>query len=122
AEDGAWAAAIPGLPAALVHVAEKYGRLPLSESLAPAIRLARDGFPVYRRLERGYAVRREVMERFPGTRGVFLIDGQPPRVGQVLKQPDLARTLELLAKNGFDGFYRGPVAKKLVAGVRAEGG
>ncbi|WP_024868263.1 gamma-glutamyltransferase [Pseudoxanthomonas suwonensis] len=122
AEDGAWAAAIPGLPAALVHVAGKYGRLPLSESLAPAIRLARDGFPVYRRLERGYAVRREVMERFPGTRGVFLIDGQPPRVGQVLKQPDLARTLELLAKNGFDGFYRGPVAKKLVAGVRAEGG
>ena len=122
AEDGPWAAAIPGLPAALVHVAEKYGRLSLSESLAPAIRLARDGFPVYRRLERGYAARREVMERFPGTRAVFLIDGQPPKVGQVLKQPDLARTLELLAKNGFDGFYRGPVAKKLVAGVRAEGG
>ena len=122
AEDGPWAAAIPGLPAALVHVAEKYGRLPLAESLAPAIRLARDGFPVYGRLERGYAARREVMERFPGTRQVFLAGGQPPKQGQVFRQPDLARTLELLASDGFDGFYRGPVAKKLIAGVRAEGG
>ena len=122
AQDGAWAAAIPGLPAALVHVAEKYGHLPLSESLAPAIRLARDGFPVYGRLERGYAARREVMERFPGTREVFLASGGPPKEGQLLKQPDLARTLELLASNGFDGFYRGPVADQLVAGVLAEGG
>ena len=122
AENGPWAAAIPGLPAALVHVASKYGRLPLSESLAPAIRLAREGFPVYARLERGYAARSEVMERYPGTRAVFLAGGQPPKEGQLLKQPDLARTLELLAANGFDGFYRGPVAKKLVAGVRAEGG
>ena len=122
AENGPWAAAIPGLPAALVHVAGKYGRLPLAESLAPAIRLARDGFPVYARLERGYAARREVMERYPGTRAVFLAGGQPPRQGQLLKQPDLARTLELLASHGFDGFYRGPVARKLVAGVRAEGG
>ena len=122
AQDGAWAAGIPGLPAALVHVAGKYGRLPLSESLAPAIRLARDGFPVYPRLERGYAARREVMERFPGTRAVFLANGGPPQAGQQLQQPDLAGTLELLARQGFDGFYRGPVADKLVAGVRAEGG
>ena len=122
AQDGAWAAGFPGLPAALVHVAEKYGRLPLSESLAPAIALARDGFPVYARLERGYAARREVMERFPGTRQVYLAGGGPLKEGQLFRQPDLARTLESLARDGFDGFYRGPVAKKLVAGVRAEGG
>ncbi|KAF1688149.1 gamma-glutamyltransferase [Pseudoxanthomonas broegbernensis] len=121
-QNGPWAAAIPGLPAALVHLARDYGRLPLSASLAPAIRLARDGFPVYERLERGYAARREVMERYPGTRAVFLAGGGPPRTGQVLKQPDLARTLEALAGRGFDGFYRGPVAKKLLAGVRAQGG
>jgi len=121
-QNGPWAAAIPGLPAGLVHVARRYGRLPLSASLAPAIRLARDGFPVYARLERGYAARREVMERYPGTRAVFLAGGQPPRQGQVLKQPDLARTLEALARDGFDGFYRGPVAKRLVDGVRAAGG
>ncbi len=121
-QNGPWSAAIPGLPAALVHLARDYGQLPLSTSLAPAIRLARDGFPVYERLERGYQARRAVMERYPGTRAVFLAGGQPPRVGDVLRQPDLARTLEALAAHGFDGFYRGPVARRLLAGVRAQGG
>ncbi|TDK26162.1 gamma-glutamyltransferase [Luteimonas aestuarii] len=122
AENGPWAAGIPGLPAAFVHIAERYGSLPLSQTLAPAIRLAREGFPAYGRLVRGYQAKREVMERFPGTRDVFLVDGQPLEEGDVLRQPDLARTLELLAERGFDGFYRGEVAEKLIAGVNAEGG
>ncbi len=122
AQNGAWAAGIPGLPAGLVHVASRYGKLPLSTSLAPAIRLARDGFPVYARLERGFAARREVLERYPGTRAALLPGGRVPKQGETLRQPDLARTLEAIARNGFDGFYRGPVAKKLLAGVRAEGG
>ena len=122
ATNGPWAAGIPGLPAALVHMSETYGRVPLATSLAPAIRVARDGFEVYPRLERGYAVRAEVMERYPGTREVFLADGDPPKSGELLRQPDLARTLELLAGSGHDGFYRGEVAAKLVAGVAAEGG
>ena len=122
AENGPWSAGIPGLPAALVHFAGKYGKLPLRTSLAPAIRLAREGFPIYARLERGYGSRREVMERYPGTRAVFLADGTPPKTGEIFKQPDLAQTLELLAAKGFDGFYRGDLAKKLIAGVEAEGG
>ncbi|HEU4990885.1 MAG TPA: gamma-glutamyltransferase [Luteimonas sp.] len=121
-ENGPWSAGLPGLPAALVDLAAKHGRLPLAESLAPAIRIAREGFPVYARLERGYASRREVMERYPGTRAVFLADGDPPQVGETLRQPELARTLELLAQKGFDGFYRGETAQKLVASVNAEGG
>ena len=120
--NGPWSAGIPGLPAAFVHLAERYGQLPLPVSLAPAIRIAREGFPVYERMARGYEQRREVMERYPGTREVFLADGSPPRVGEVFRQPDLARTLELLAERGFDGFYRGEVGAKLVAGVYAEGG
>ena len=120
--NGPWSAGIPGLPAAFVHLAERYGQLPLPVSLAPAIRIAREGFPVYERMARGYEQRREVMERYPGTREVFLADGSPPRVGEVFRQPDLARTLELLAERGFDGFYRGEVGAKLVAGVNAEGG
>ena len=122
AQNGPWSAGIPGLPAALVHVAEKYGRLPLATSLAPAIRIAREGFEVYPRLERGYGGKREVMERYPGTRAVFLADGDAPQAGELLKQPDLARTLELLARQGHDGFYRGDTARKLIAGVVAEGG
>ncbi len=122
ATNGPWSAGIPGLPAALVHVSEQYGRLPLGVALAPAIRLARDGFEVYPRLERGYAARAGVMERYPGTREVFLADGDPPKTGEILRQPDLARTLELLARDGHDGFYRGEVADGLIAGVAAEGG
>lgn len=122
AENGPWAAGIPGLPAALVHLAKNYGKLPLKTSLGPSIRIARDGFPVYGRLARGYASRREVMERFPGTRAVFLADGDPPKEGEVLKQPDLARTLLLLAERGHDGFYKGEIAGKLIKGVKAEGG
>ena len=122
AENGPWSAGIPGLPAALVELARKYGRLPLKTTLAPSIRIAREGFPVYARLEKGYGDRRQVMERYPGTRAVYLADGTPPKVGETLKQPDLARTLQLLADKGFDGFYRGEVAGKLLAGVKAEGG
>ncbi len=122
AENGPWSAGIPGLPAALVHVAENYGRLPLAQSLQPAIRIARDGFPVYPRFARGYAERRDVMERYRGTREVFLRNGRAPVEGDVFRQPELAATLERLAAKGFDGFYRGLTAKRLVAGVNAEGG
>ena len=122
AENGPWAAGIPGLPAAFVHLAEKYGRLPLKTSLAPAIRTAREGFPVYARMARGYQARREVMERYKGTRAVFLANGQPIKEGDLFRQPDLARTLERLAAQGFDGFYKGETAKRLLAGVKAEGG
>lgn len=122
AESGPWSAGLPGLPAALVKLANEHGRLPLSRTLAPAIEIAEQGFPVYARLERGYAGKREILEQFPGTRALFLADGDPPKVGETLRQPDLARTLRLIAEKGFDGFYRGDVAAKLVAGVNAEGG
>ncbi|MFC3550027.1 gamma-glutamyltransferase [Lysobacter cavernae] len=122
ATNGPWSAGIPGLPAALVHVSKQYGRLPLKTTLAPAIRIAREGFEVYERMSRGYAARREVMERYPGTRAVFLADGDTVEQGELFRQPDLARTLERLAARGFDGFYRGETAKLLLDGVRAEGG
>lgn len=122
ATNGPWSAGIPGLPAALVHMAEKYGKLPLRESLAPSIRIAREGFPMYGRLVRGYAERRAVMERYPGTRAVFMKQGKPLAEGELLRQPDLARTLQLLADRGFDGFYRGDVARRILASIKAEGG
>ena len=122
AQNGPWSAGIPGLPAMLVHMAAKYGRLPLKQSLQPAIRIARDGFPVYARMARGYAQRREVMRRYPGTREVYERDGKPIAEGDLFRQPELAHTLELLGEKGFDGFYRGDTAKKLIAGVNAAGG
>ncbi len=122
ATNGPWSAGIPGLPAALVHMAERYGRLPLATSLQPAIRIARDGFPMYGRLVRGYEERGEVMERYPGTRAVFLRHGKPLAEGELLRQPELARTLQLLADKGFDGFYRGQTARRILDAVKHEGG
>ena len=122
AESGPMSAGIPGLPAALVHLATKYGRLPLSVSLAPAIRIARGGFDVYPRMVVNYAERKEAMERYAGTRKVYLADGDPPELGEQLRQPDLANTLERLAKSGNDGFYRGQTAARIVADVNKYGG
>jgi len=122
AEDGPLSAGIPGLPAALVHMARQYGRLPLSVSLAPAIRLARDGFDVYPRMVVNYSERQQAMERFAGTRKVYLADGDPPKLGERLRQPELAHTLEMMAKYGDADFYRGETARKIVADVNKYGG
>ncbi|WP_425521251.1 gamma-glutamyltransferase [Xylella taiwanensis] len=120
--NGPWSAGIPGLPAALVELAEHYGKLPLRQTLAPAIHIAGTGFPIYRRMAEGYRARREVMERYPGTRDVYLRGGKPIAGGDIFKQPELARTLSLLADKGFDGFYKGETAQRLLAGVNQAGG
>lgn len=121
--NGPLAAGIPGQPAALVHLAENYGRLPLAQTLAPAIRLAREGFEVDLKYQTLMQFRRSVVARYPASAAIFLDeDGQVPAVGDLIVQADLADLLERLAEQGFDGFYRGELAEKLVAGVRADGG
>ncbi|WP_254775232.1 gamma-glutamyltransferase [Pseudoxanthomonas sp. GM95] len=120
--NGPWSAGIPGLPAALVELATKHGKLPLKQSLAPAIKIATEGFPVYDRMSKGYAQRASEMEKYPGTREVYLRNGKPIQTGDLFKQPELAHTLTLLAEKGRDGFYKGATAKKLLAGVKAAGG
>ncbi|MGD2081440.1 MAG: gamma-glutamyltransferase [Chromatiales bacterium] len=120
--NGPLAAAIPGTPAALAHLAEEYGRLPLRQTLEPAIRIARDGFEVDERFHRYAAMRLDELRRWPASRAVFLVDGEPPPAGHRLRRPALARTLEALAERGRDGFYRGPVARALVDAVAGAGG
>ncbi|MEX1081791.1 MAG: gamma-glutamyltransferase [Halofilum sp. (in: g-proteobacteria)] len=120
--DGPLAAGIPGQPAALVHIARKYGRLTLRRSLAPAIALARGGVPIDERYRARAEFRRDVLRRSPAAAQVFLDGGAVPPAGYVLRQPELAATLEALARKGRDGFYDGPVAERLVEGVRAAGG
>ncbi len=120
--DGALAAAIPGEPAALVHIARRYGRLPLSRTLAPAIRLAREGFEVDARYQRMARWRLAVLRRFSDSARIFLRDGEVPPLGARIVQPELAATLARLAREGHDGFYRGPVARRLVEAVRRAGG
>ncbi len=121
--DGALAAGIPGTPAGLAHIAQKYGRLPLKHSLAPAIRLARDGFPVtplYSKMLLRQHMR--FTDHFPEAARVYLKEGLVPAPGDTLRQPDLARTLTRLAEKGRAGFYDGVTAERLVQGVREGGG
>lgn len=122
--NGALAAAIPGEPAALVYIAEHYGRLPLAQSLAPAIRLAEEGFPIDHQFYFFSTMgdRLEKMRQYPDSAAVFLHNGQPRQIGTLFKQPDLANTLKMLAARGHDGFYRGEIAARLVKAVRAAGG
>jgi gamma-glutamyltranspeptidase / glutathione hydrolase len=121
--DGALAAGIPGEPAAFDYLARKFGKLPLKTSLQPAIRLARDGFPLYARLQAAIRYKRELLLRSPDAAKVFLMaDGGVPELGALIKQPDLAATLEAMAAQGAQGFYAGRVAQNLVDGVRAGGG
>ena len=120
--DGALAAAIPGLPAALVHLSEKYGRLPLSENLAPAIRYAQTGFAVGDKHLKLLKFRADVLKKHPQTTRIFLTDGELPKAYSILRQADLADTLKRLADSGRAGFYSGGTAGKLVYAVRKAGG
>ena len=121
--NGPISSAIPGEPAAFEYLARKYGKLPLRQSLQPAIRLARDGFPLYARLQYGIKAKHDILARSPDAAKAFLTaDGNVPEVGAIIKQPELARTLEAIANQGAKGFYEGGVAQNLVAGVRAGGG
>ena len=118
--DGALAAAIPGEPAALEHLAKHYGKLPLQRSLAPAIRYAREGFVCDDKLARAFEFSWKRLS--PAAKDVFEVDGRPPRSGELIRQEDLARTLELIATQGRDGFYTGALAQTLLESVRAAGG
>jgi len=120
--DSALAAGIPGEPAGLVYMAKKYGKLPLSVSMAPAIKLARDGFPLYERMRGALSFKKSAFLKTDDAARVFLDNGEVPAIGYIIKQPDLADSLELLASKGADGYYKGAFAKKLAAGVRQLGG
>lgn len=120
--DGALAAAIPGLPAGLAHLALKYGNLPLADSLQPAILHAKNGFAIGERHRKMLNFRAEVLKQSPEAASILLTSGKVPKPFAILKQPDLANTLTQLAKSGHDGFYSGTVAKQLVKGVRKAGG
>ena len=120
--NGALAAGIPGLPAALVHLSEHYGELSLSASLKPSVDLANNGFVVNEHYQRLAQFRQPVLAASEAASAIFLNKGEAPDLGTRIIQMDLANTLISLSNEGFDGFYRGDVANKLVTGVQQAGG
>ena len=120
--DGAKAAGIPGEPAALAYLAEKYGKLSLQKTLNAAIQLAKQGFPVDAYYQKMLKYRIDSLRQSPAAQAIFLQNNQIPAIGTLIKQTDLAHVLQKLAQEGKAGFYQGDIAEKLVKSVQAAGG
>jgi gamma-glutamyltranspeptidase/glutathione hydrolase len=118
--DGALASAIPGEPAALAHIAQRYGKLPLARSLAPAIRYARDGYACDAKLAEAF--KRNWQRLSPAAVATFAVAGGPPPAGALIRQAELANTIERIALQGRDGFYKGDLARLMISGVQQNGG
>jgi gamma-glutamyltranspeptidase/glutathione hydrolase len=118
--NGPLAAAIPGTPAALDYLTQNYGNLPLSITLAPAIRYAREGFAVTPRYQRYMGFRKQALNA--EAKAIFLDGEEIPALGSMIIQQDLANTLEAIALKGREAFYQGEIAKQMVKSVQAAGG
>lgn len=119
---GALSAGIPGIPAALVYLAKNHGLLPLSQSLAPAIFHAKKGFAVDKYYQRMAGFRLSDLQENDAASDIFLQQGELPELGYRVVQNDLAKTLELIASEGIEGFYKNDLAKKMVEDVKGNGG
>lgn len=120
---GPLAVGTPGLVAGVLSVHKKYGKLPLEKLMLPAINLAEKGMRVYPALARAMKAKAKKLCLFKASRAVFLKPNcSPYKVGEILYQKDLAKTLRIIAKQGVDGFYRGDVAKLIVANQKRYGG
>ncbi len=113
---------VPGAIHAWHRLSEDHGELSFTDVLQPAIGYARDGYPVSSRVSTDFATQTEFLQNNAAAADVFLIGGSTPAVGQLHRQPALARTLQQIAEHGPDVFYRGEVGEDIVAALQALGG
>jgi gamma-glutamyltranspeptidase / glutathione hydrolase len=119
---GALAVAVPGEVAGLLTAMKRFGSLPLAVLMAPAIRLAIEGFPLDASLR--YAIERQSsnMKKFPELGRVFLVKDEVPPEGEIIRQPDLGQTLKAIVSEGVDVFYQGWIAQAIADTIKKEGG
>lgn len=118
----AQAAGVPGSVAGMLEALERYGSMSREQVLAPAIRLAAEGFALTEDLATDFERVLSSMGDYPASMTVFSDDGQPWQPGDIWQQTDLAETLRRISADGADGFYRGPTADLLVAEMQRLGG
>ncbi|HLX97891.1 MAG TPA: gamma-glutamyltransferase, partial [Roseiarcus sp.] len=116
------AVTVPGAVEAWSRLIADHGRRRLKRALEPAIALARDGYAISPRVAYDIGKQRDLLRLDPNASRTFLADGEPPAVGAVQRQPELAETLEAIGREGPDAFYRGPIAEDMVAYLRGLGG
>ena len=126
---GSLSVTVPGAVAGWFELHRKYGKLPIEKVLAPAIAYANDGFPLSPFIAKGWAANFRrfdqmggVIEELDNARKTYLIDGKAPVAGQVFRNPDLAKSLAIVAKGGHDAYYKGPIAKTIDAYMKRIGG
>lgn len=112
---------VPGCVDGWFTLHGRFGSMPMKDVLTPAINYAREGFPVSE-LIAYYWARSGNLSRFPGFRETYLPDGRAPRKGEIFRNPMLASTLEKIANNGRDEFYKGSIAKTIAAYMAKQGG
>lgn len=113
---------VPGTVDAWFELHRKFGKLPMSEVLAPAVAYARDGFPLSELIAFYWERNAAVLRRYPNFEATYMPSGRAPRKGEIFANPDLARTLEEIAKGGRDAFYRGDIASRIASYMKENGG
>ncbi|MGE0464747.1 MAG: gamma-glutamyltransferase, partial [Vicinamibacterales bacterium] len=120
--DGPLTVDVPGVVEGWHQLLARFGTIPLSRALQPAIAYARDGFPVQEIMADQWGDAAERLSKDPAAARTFLPGGKAPREGEIFANPGLARSLELIAKDGRDAFYTGALAQAIVADMKARDG
>jgi gamma-glutamyltranspeptidase/glutathione hydrolase len=121
-DEGPLSSSVPGAVGGAAYTIQKYGTKPLRDVLAPAIEIAEGGFPVTEALARGLEGSKAKLAKYPSSTKIWFRDGKPLTMGDVVKNPDLARTLRAIADGGADAFYHGDIARNTAAFLKANGG
>jgi gamma-glutamyltranspeptidase/glutathione hydrolase len=121
-EYGIHSITVPGAVDAWHTALERFGTLSFEQALQPAIRYAEDGYAVSPVVAKVWKQNEKLLAEYPDTRHTLLIDGQAPLAGTRHRQPNLARSLRLIARGGRDAFYQGEIAERIVAFSRASNG
>jgi gamma-glutamyltranspeptidase/glutathione hydrolase len=111
-----------GVPAGIAEASSRFGSVPLSDLVAPAARLAREGVALQRQQAYVFAILKDIVTATPESAALFAPEGRVPQEGDLVRQPELADTLELLAAQGAAPFYTGEIARATVSWVGSHGG
>jgi gamma-glutamyltranspeptidase/glutathione hydrolase len=121
-DEGPLSMSVPGAVGGAAYAVKTYGTKPLADVLAPAIEIADSGFPVTETLAGQLKSGRAKLAKYPSTTKIWFRNGEPLQMGDVVTNPDLAKTLRAIAAAGAEPFYRGPIAKNTAAFLKANGG
>ena len=121
-EFGVQAITVPGVVDGWQKLAERFGRKKLREDLGPAVRTAREGFPVTELTAGFWGESVELLQKDEAAAATYLPQGRAPRIGEVFRNPDLAWSLQQIGEQGRDAFYKGAIAKKILTTMKSHGG